>query len=91
MFEQELIIIGKIIHSRASIRLPYEERLRRPSLHSLIMRCLCEDLIPAYNVFAGGLGLDPNPFFNRPARPDLMGHSFKVLEGHIRRLRNIRR
>ncbi len=40
-------------------RLSYEERLRRLSVHSLHRRRLNGDLTAAYNVFSGGLNLDP--------------------------------
>ncbi len=68
-------------------RLPYEERLRRLGLHSLHRRRLRGDLIVAYNVFSGGLDLDPSLFFFLPVRPGLRGHFFNILQGPCGRLR----
>ncbi len=44
-------------------RLPYEERLRQLGLHSLNRCRFRGDLVAAYNMFSGGLGLNPSLFF----------------------------
>ncbi len=66
-------------------RLPYGERPRRLGLHSLNRHRLRGYLIAAYNVFSGGLDLDP--FFNPQVRPGFRGHPFKCQQGPSRRLR----
>ncbi len=68
-------------------RLPYEDRLRRLGLHSLRGRRLRGDLMVVYNMFSGGLDLDPSLFFIPPVRPGLRGHPFNVLQGPSLRLR----
>ncbi len=67
--------------------LPHEERLQRLGLHSLQRRQLRADLIIAFKIFKGLLGIDPNLFFLPPARHGLRGHPFKVLQGASHRLK----
>ncbi len=38
-------------------------------------------LIAAYNLFSGGLGLDPSHFFIPSVRSSSRGHSLRVLQG----------
>ncbi len=67
--------------------LPYEERLQRLGLHSLLRRRLRDDLITAFKIFKGLLDIDLNLFFLPPARRGLRGHPYKVLQGASHRRR----
>ncbi len=73
----------------AGIRhLPYEQRLRRLGLHSLQRQRVRTDLITAFKVCTGLLGIDQNLFFFLPpTRRGLRGHPHKALHGtsHLRR------
>ncbi len=62
----------KWLAMRLGVRqLPYEERLRRLSLHSFNRRRLRGDLIAAYDVLSGRLDLGASLFFTPPVRPNL--------------------
>ncbi len=61
-------------------------RLRRLGLHYLNRCRLRGDLIAEYNVFPGGLDLDPS-FYIPSVRQGWSGHPFKIWQGRSRRLR----
>ncbi len=64
--------------------LPYEERLQRLGIHSLLRRRLWVDLITAFKIFTGLLDVDPNLFFSLLLT---RGHSDEVFQckSHHRR------
>ncbi len=55
-------------------RVPYEKSLRQLNLFSLELRCRRADLILAFKLFTGEIGLSPFDFFLRPPRAGLRGH-----------------
>ncbi len=59
---------------------PYEERLRELNLFSLERA----DLILAFNIFKGEVGLNPSEFFLHPPRAGLRGHTYRLLQGPSR-------
>ncbi len=63
---------------------PYEERLRQLNLFSLERRRLRADLIRAFKLFKGEVGLNPSNFFLRPPRVGLRGHTYRLLQGPSR-------
>ncbi len=60
---------------------PYEERLRQLNIFSLECRRLRADLILAFKLFKGKVGLNPSEFFLRPPRAGLRGHTYRLLQG----------
>ncbi len=58
---------------------PYEERLQWLGFYSLQRRQLRADLITAFKIFTGLLGVDPYLFILPATRRDLKGYSYKVL------------
>ncbi len=62
-------------------RLPYEERLYRLGLHSSHRRQHRGDLITTYEVFFGGLDLDPRLFFIPSVRPIILQSPAGLLVG----------
>ncbi len=67
--------------------LPYEDRLHRLTIFSLRRRRLRGDLILAYNIFQGRIGLPRAEFFEAPLERDLRGHDFKLRHCSFRLLR----
>ncbi len=65
-------------------QVPYEERLRQLNLFSLERRRLRADLILAFNIFKGEVGLIPSDVFLRPPRAGLRGHTYRLLKGPSR-------
>ncbi len=63
---------------------PYEERLRQLNLFSLERGRLRDDLILAFKMFKGKIGLNPSEFFLRPPRAGVRGHIYRLLQGPSR-------
>ena len=65
----------------SSIRhLPYEERLRRLQLPSLYYRRRRGDMIHMFQMFSGGIDVNPEELFTLARRSTTRGHPLKVLK-----------